>query len=277
MNFLFLSLIFIFNLFSSPNDDLIIGAKTGNLALVKLSLENKADLENKNEEGETALILASWYGSPEIVDIILKKGANINAQDKQGYTAIAKASSLGIGRHFEIVENLISACANINLKTKDGLSPYLLARINGHLELAKLLKNNGANEEIFFDKNQASREILHAAKLNDNSRFIYSNNFKPDLNFADIQGLTPLMYAARNGNKFITKILLQKTAKLNLKDNSGKTALIYSARRGNTEITSLLLDKGADSDIKDKDGFTALEWADRFKQTETVKLLKALE
>lgn len=276
MKFLFF-LIFVFNLISSPNEDLILGAKTGNIALVKLALENKADLETKNDEGETALILASWYGSPEIVDLILKKGANINAQDKLGFTAIAKASSLGIGRHFEIVENLISACANINLKTKDGLSPYLLARINGHHELAKILKINGANEENFFEKEQASREILHAAKLNDLQRFTYANNFKPNLNFADGSGITPLMYSSRNGNKLITKILIQKGAKLNLKDNSGKTALIYSARRGNTEITSLLLDKGADSDTKDQNGFSALDWAMKFKQVETVKLLKALE
>jgi ankyrin repeat protein len=274
----FLILIFtILNLYSNSNEELLKGAKTGNLALVQYAIESKADLESKNEEGETALILASWYGSPAIVDLLLKKGANINSQDKLGYTAIAKASSLGIGRHFEIVESLISNCANLNLKTKEGLSPYILAKINGHEELAKILKKNGAIEEVFFDKEQASREILHSAKLNDYSRFIYASNFKPSYNFSDPTGITALMYSSRNGNKTITKILLQKGAKVNNKDNFGKTALMYSSRRGNSEITSMLLDKGADLDLKDNSGYRAIDWAKEFNQVETVKLLNALE
>ena len=128
------------------NEDLLQGASEGNVALVKRSIEQRAELESKNAEGETALILAAWYGSPEIVTMLLENGASVNSQDNVGYTAVAKASSLGVGRHYEIVEILIQASANLNLKTKEGKSPFLLAILNGHIELGNALKRAGAIE-----------------------------------------------------------------------------------------------------------------------------------
>ena len=137
-------------LYAGVNEDLLQGASEGNMALVKRSIEQRAELEIKNADGETALIIAAWYGSPEIVTLLLENGANINAQDNAGYTAIAKASSLGVGRHYEIVEILIQACANLNLKTKEGKSPFLLAVLNGHVELGNVLKRAGAKEDPYF-------------------------------------------------------------------------------------------------------------------------------
>ena len=145
------------------NEDLLQGAMEGNTALVKRSIEQRAELETKNEEGETALILAAWYGSPEIVILLLENGANVNAQDKLGFTAIAKASSLGVGRHYEIVELLIQASANVNLKTKDGRSPFILAIINGHRELSNVLKRAGAKDEPYFTGEETNLELLAAA------------------------------------------------------------------------------------------------------------------
>jgi ankyrin repeat protein len=276
MKFLILFIFINQFLFSTNNEELLSGAKLGNLALVKRAVESKADLEARNEEGETALILASWYGSPEIVDFLIKNGAMVNARDREGFTAIAKASSLGIGRHFEIVESLISASANLNLKTKEGLTAYILAKINGHAELAKVLLKAGAVEETFFSKEEASREILHSSWISDKNRFIYASYFKPDFNFQGNEGISPIMYASRNGNKFLALFLIRKSVKLDLQDKSGKTALMYAARRGQKDIVSLLIDKGADITLKDKEGNDALSWAEKFGEKDTAKILRIL-
>lgn len=277
MKGIFIFIFLIQFLFSTSNEELLLGAKQGNFALVKRAIENKADLETRNEDGETALILSAWYGSPEIVDLLLKNGAVVNARDKEGFTAVAKASSLGIGRHFEIVESLISASADLNLKTKEGLSPYILAKIQGHEELAKVLLKAGAIGESFFSKEEASREILHSAWISDRSRFLYASYFKPDFNFRGNEGITAIMYAARNGNKFLTQFLIRKGAKLDLQDKSGKTALMYAARRGQKDILSLLIDKGADISLKDKEGNDALTWAEKFAEQDTAKVLRILQ
>ena len=262
---------------ADPNEELLRGAKTGNLGLVKWAVENKADIETKNSEGETALILSAWYGSPEVLEYLLKNGAYINSQDKEGYTPLSKAATLGVGRHYEIVEELISHCANLNLRTKEGLTAYMLAKINGHLELAEVIAKAGAIKDKFYSRDEASLEILNASRLNDLNRFIYSSYFKPDFDFSKENGISPIMYAARNGNKFILNLLIRKNAKIDLNDNEGKTALMYAARRGNKEILSILIDKGADVQAKDKNGYTATKWAELFNQKDIVEFLKALE
>lgn len=263
-------------LYAGVNEDLLQGAAEGNVALVKRSIEQRAELETKNEEGETALILASWYGSPEIVTLLLENGANINAQDKEGYTAIAKAASLGVGRHYEIVEILIQASANVNLKTKDGKSPFLLAILNGHEELGNVIKAAGAKEEIYFMGKAADEELLSASQVGDLQRVKYVFFFKPNVNIADKNGITPLMNAARNGNKEMVSLFLKSSANVDMQDKSGKTALMYAARRGHKEIIILLLDQEADVDIEDNLKYTAIHWAEKFGQQEIAEYLKRL-
>lgn len=258
------------------NEDLLQGAMEGNTALVKRSIEQRAELETKNEEGETALILAAWYGSPEIVILLLENGANVNAQDKLGFTAIAKASSLGVGRHYEIVELLIQASANVNLKTKDGRSPFILAIINGHRELSNVLKRAGAKDEPYFTGEETNLELLAAARLGNLNRVQYVMFFKPNINANDELGMNSLMYSARNGNREILNLLLKSGAKVDAKDKSGKTALMFAARRGHKEIVSLLLDYDADIDIEDNSKYTAITWAEKFNQKEIADFLRRL-
>lgn len=263
-------------LYAGVNEDLLQGASEGNIALVKRSLEQRAELETKNSDGETALIIASWYGSPEIVSMLLESGANINAQDNNGYTAIAKASSLGVGRHYEIVEILIQACANLNIKTKEGKSPFLLAVLNGHSELANALKKAGAKEEPYFVGADANKELLNASMVGDLQRVKYVFFFKPDVNSVDKNGQTAVMHAARNGNKEILSLLLKAGAKVDSQDKTGKTALMYAARRGHKESVTVLLDFDADVDVEDNDHFTAISWADKFSEKEIADYLRRL-
>lgn len=263
-------------LYAGVNEDLLQGAMEGNTALVKRSLEQRAEIETKNEDGETALILAAWYGSPEIVSLLLENGANVNAQDKLGFTALAKAATLGVGRHHEIVEILIHASANVNLKTKEGKSPFLLAMIHGHKEIGNVLRNAGAKEEAYFSGKEADRELLSASRAGDWQRVKYVSFFKPDINAIDEIGMTPLMYSARNGNREILSMLLKSGATVDAKDKSGKTALMFAARRGHKEIISLLLDYEADIDLEDNDKFTAISWAEKFGQKGIADFLQRL-
>jgi len=263
-------------LYAGVNEDLLQGASEGNMALVKRSIEQRAELEIKNADGETALIIAAWYGSPEIVTLLLENGANINAQDNAGYTAIAKASSLGVGRHYEIVEILIQACANLNLKTKEGKSPFLLAVLNGHVELGNVLKRAGAKEDPYFLGKAADNELLLASSLGDLQRVKYVFFFKPNANATDGIGQTALMHAARSGNREILSLLLKAGANVDTKDKSGKTALMLAARRGHKQALSVLLDFDADVDIEDNDHFTAITWAERFGQAEIADYLRRL-
>jgi len=54
------------------------------MRIVKLLLENGADVNHRNKEGRTALMYA---GTPEIASFLVKSGARMDIKDKKGKDA----------------------------------------------------------------------------------------------------------------------------------------------------------------------------------------------
>jgi ankyrin repeat protein len=68
--------------------------------------------------------------------------------------------------------------------------------------------------------------------------------------------------------------LIQKKANINIADANGTTALIYCVQFNNRTILSLLLENKVDKTHKDKDGKTAFEHAVFSGNEEIINLLK---
>lgn len=77
------------------NKPMINAAKGGNAEKVKLLLEKGADVDAKDNSGNTALIYAAVNGHIETVKILVEKGADVNAEDKDGLTALFWAYKKG--------------------------------------------------------------------------------------------------------------------------------------------------------------------------------------
>ena len=78
----------------------------------------------------------------------------------------------------------------------------------------------------------------------------------------DMSGRTQLMKAAKSGNDWQLKRLLEAKADVNLKDNDGWTALMYAVRYNEgLECVELLLDAGADIKAVNNFGLTAIALA----------------
>ncbi len=78
----------------------------------------------------------------------------------------------------------------------------------------------------------------------------------------DASGITLLMKAARMGNEWQVKRLLESGAKTNLKDKDGWTALMYAVRYNESlETVEILLKANADIKLTNKFGLTALTMA----------------
>ena len=75
----------------------------------------------------------------------------------------------------------------------------------------------------------------------------------------DITGKTLLMRAAKGGNEWELKLLLDSGADVNLTDHDGWTALMYAVRYNEgLECVEALLDAGADITVKNKYGSSAI-------------------
>ena len=70
------------------NTDLMLAAKKGHYAVVKYLLEKGASEKEKDNEGNTALMLAAKNGHIDVVKVLLCYGADVNAKDKDNLTVV---------------------------------------------------------------------------------------------------------------------------------------------------------------------------------------------
>jgi hypothetical protein len=116
---------------------LYAGAEGRNAILKLILATGKANLDDTNRYGGTALIPAAHHGHPSTVRILLGTGIDINHVNGLGWTALLEAVILSDGGpvHQEIVGLLVDAGAR-NMADKDGKTPLDHARARGFSEMA---------------------------------------------------------------------------------------------------------------------------------------------
>ena len=114
--------------------DLYKACYDGNMETVKKALDKGADVNTKDNDGDTCLMRAGNYGHIEIVSLLLEKGADVNARDEQfGWTAFMWACQK---RYTEIVSMLLNNGADVNAMTDSGYTALKLATM-GNLCVSK--------------------------------------------------------------------------------------------------------------------------------------------
>ena len=99
------------------------------------------DIEKRDEYGQTPLLYALYWKTPEIVtNFLISKGADVNIKDKTEYTPLHYASR---NNNLELVKLLIAKGANVNAKEEHGITPL---NFTCSVEIKELLKSHGANE-----------------------------------------------------------------------------------------------------------------------------------
>ena len=96
-----------------------------------------------------------------------------------------------------------------------------------------------------------------------------------NVNTANDLGATPLWTASQNGSAAMVRRLLQAGANPNAALLSGEPALMVASRAGNADIVEQLLSKGANVNVRAARGQTALMWAVAQKHSPVVKVLLA--
>lgn len=122
---------------------LILASFNGETAIVKLLLQAEADMETRAKFNSTALMYASDNGHIAILQLLLKSGANKVAKTEYGVTALILASERG---HATAAHILLNARADKEAATDTGHAALILAAENGHTATVKLLLEAGAEK-----------------------------------------------------------------------------------------------------------------------------------
>ncbi len=85
---------------------------------------------------DSDLLKMAKEGADALVEMLLTSGADVNARDENGQTPLMLAAAEG---HYETVAALLDAGADVHAKDNDGKTASLLAGEKGHAEIVQLL------------------------------------------------------------------------------------------------------------------------------------------
>ncbi|XP_067840338.1 kinase D-interacting substrate of 220 kDa B isoform X2 [Heptranchias perlo] len=237
-----------------------------NITAFKALLEKYKDVDERNESGQTPLMLAAEQGNLEIVQELLKKGANCNLEDADNWTALISAAKEG---QLEIVSELINFSANLEHRDMGGWTSLMWAAYKGHAEISRLLLEKGANPNITGQ--YSVYPIIWAAGRGHHEIVETLLQHGAKVNCSDKYGTTPLIWAARKGHLECVKHLLEMGADVDQEGANSMTALIVAVKGGYTEGVKELLNRNPNVNLTDKDGNTALMIAAKEGHVEIVQ------
>jgi len=252
---------------------LIDAVKAGDTAAVRAMVAKRADVNASEVDGTTALHWAAHFDNLAAADVLIRAGANVRAANRYGITPLYLASLNGSA---PMIEKLLKAGADANGAAPEGETPLMTAARTGNVDAARVLLAHGAiidarenwrgQTALMWaaaqDHAAMVRELLlHDADINARStiqNWERQTTQEPREKWLPLGGLTPLLFAARQGSLESVRMLVEVGADLNLTDPEGTSAVVSAIINGHYDVAALLLDKGADPNLADKDGRTAL-------------------
>jgi ankyrin repeat protein len=236
-------------------------------------LAERADPNQAEADGTTALHWAAHHDDPELVTRLLESGAKVAVVNDYGATPMTEAA---VTANVTVLEALLEAGADVDSPNADGQTALMVVARGGNTEAAKLLIERGANVNAREQRkgqtalmwataqsHPAMVELLlaHGAEVdarstvNEWERMVTAEPRQKNLMSG---GFTPLLYAARQGCLDCARKLIAAGATIELTDPHGVTPLLSALLNAHFDTARYLLERGANPNKWDFWGRTAL-------------------
>lgn len=173
----------------------------------------------KSGKVEDTLLTASLRGDVKAVKEFIKKGANVNEKDNNGFTILMLTARQN---NPEIIKLLLDAGADVNYVSNEGsfadkYTALALAAGNNRVENVKLLLAAGADVNIECNfRNTALHYAVNNAEI---TKLLLDAGANVNAQGEDEE--TPLIRAVKAGNVEVVKILLDAGADINISNYAG--------------------------------------------------------
>jgi ankyrin repeat protein len=139
------------------NNSLHNAARNGDLAVITAAIDEKANLDVRDQHQRTPLMLAAWAGHKEIVKALISAGVNVGLGASDNMNALHFAAQKG---HAECARMLITAGIKVNSKNaRTGANALIMAAQHGHKDAVELLLKRGANPIATTKAGKTARDM----------------------------------------------------------------------------------------------------------------------
>ncbi len=240
------------NIVNTKGDPLLVAAATmGNYTAVEELILLGVDVNKSNAfTKDTALLRSIYNGHTEIAKRLVYSGADINAVNNYHHSPLFVALEK---QNVALIELFLTS------GVKEGLTPaYLFRSVANKNEMGVLaMLKGGVSPNIVNEK--GNTPLIVSASLGDLPSLQDLLAYRANVNAANKDGNTALIYAARYNHPDVIKMLLtpqtmQVPLDVNAQNKAGETALYWGAAKGHVEVVKRLLAAGADPTIAANNG-----------------------
>ena len=223
-------------------------ARWDDLEMAGALIRAGAMAQTANRAGATPMFLAAVNGSAAMIETLLKAGVDPNAPVlSRGETALMMAARTG---KRNAVQVLLDHGAKVNAtENLRGTNALMWAAEQGHTAVVQFLLDNGADLE-------AQSKVIRPIRRNGLGFGRPGRDGQPTGD--PMGGLTPLLFAARQGSLDTVRVLVAAGADIRKAAVDGSSPLLVAVQNGHYEIARLLLDRGANPNQANVKGWTPL-------------------
>jgi ankyrin repeat protein len=229
---------------ASRNDD--------RAAVERLLQQGAASVNEREEDGTTALAWAAMRSNADIARMLLNAGADPNLTNELGIGPLSLAITNGAAT---IVQLLLAKGADPNVARENGEAPLMTAARLGQIETVKALLDRGA-EVNARDKKFGQTALMWAAGYPQAVRLLLARG-------ADVRAVTKAwdvkytIYAPTTATLGKTGIPWNTDGEYTSR-KGGQNALFFAVQKHDVESARMLLDAGLDVNQAAADGTTPL-------------------
>ncbi len=205
----------------------------GDVVETRRLLAAGADPRAANLFGATPLMLAAARGDATLIRLLLDAGVDSNSANDEGQTALMAVARTG---SVEAAALLLKHGANVQQHEQwGGQTALMWAAAQSQPQMIRLLLKHGAH----VDERSAVRDWQRRVTAEGRPKDMYRG------------GLTPLLFAAREGCIDCMRALLDRRADIDLPDPDGTTALVMALLNYHWDAAKFLIEAGADVNLWD--------------------------
>ncbi|CAA7031427.1 unnamed protein product [Microthlaspi erraticum] len=272
-----------------------IAARCGSVEIVQQLVGFGCDINSKTDAGDTALLISAIHKHTALVKVLVLAGADFGLVNKFGHSVLSIAGSnkwsLGLQRVIlelirfgcvphssnasifspllyvaqagdaEALKSLVRAQETfLDYQDEDGFSAAMLAAMNGHVEVFRVLVYAGADVKLI---NKCGDTVVSLSEKNGNRDMIEKVmlEFALEKDNRNMAGFYALHCAARRGDVEAVKLLSGKGYGLDTPDGDGYTPLMLAAIEGHGYMCAFLISRGANCNAKNGGGMMLVDMA----------------